>query len=657
MNLSPLPIQKFFGNNGRPLAGGLLFTYEAGTSTKIATYTDSSGVTPNTNPIVLDFRGECRLWIDPQQSYKFILSTPGDTDPPTRPIWTVDDITAAPQAFDNAAVDTGSVNNISLNIPQISSPVAFTRVVFQAANTNTGPTTLQINGGTALPLTWQNRAEFGGGEIQADGIYQAVFDGAEWQLQSPALLPTLIRTAAEISQGVTVSNYAYPPGDIRRYGASPSASAAVNADAIAAAISQAFAATGAPVLIADGNYSTNNSSVINYGGSGLQIIGRNATLTVGADTTAITISGSENVTVSGLVFNSASVSGLDQRGLYVTVCGRVMITECIFRSLTYGVYMDASKTGITTGSFPIPSTITNSIFQACGAGIYTAPSAEYIVISDNIINDCTIFGIGIDSGNIAVTENVISGNDVGVQIDGSLTGNGDHGAVIGNIINHNAKANLVMKFLDYAMLVTGNNFWAAITSNYGTAPYDSSYGVLMINATGVTFIANVLGNSKKNMGLNLCSNNVIQDNVFHADNVNTTFNIEDIDGSSVVSCAFGRNAFKGTLVAGANNNNTEQIYAPTLAGTWVNFGAGFRDSGYWRDAAGVIHLTGIVKSGVIGTPIFTLPAGFRPSAAILFAIVSNALFGYVQVTAAGVVSCEAGNNAFVCLDGISFKAE
>lgn len=94
MNLSPLPIQKFFSNNGRPLAGGLLFTYEAGTSTPQVTYTDASGMTPNSNPIVLDFRGEAEIWLDIDLTYKFILAPEGDTDPPTRPIWTVDDIAA-----------------------------------------------------------------------------------------------------------------------------------------------------------------------------------------------------------------------------------------------------------------------------------------------------------------------------------------------------------------------------------------------------------------------------------------------------------------------------------------------------------------------------------------------------------------------------------
>lgn len=95
MNLSPLPLQKFFDNAGKPLVGGLLFTYVAGTSTKIATYTDSTGSQQNTNPIELDYRGEANVWLDPMLSYKFTLAPKGDTDPPTRSIWTVDHISAA----------------------------------------------------------------------------------------------------------------------------------------------------------------------------------------------------------------------------------------------------------------------------------------------------------------------------------------------------------------------------------------------------------------------------------------------------------------------------------------------------------------------------------------------------------------------------------
>lgn len=91
--LAPYPVQQFTDANGVLLAGGKLFTYAGGTSTKLATYTDNAGSTPNTNPIILNARGECQIWIPPATAYKFVLAPATDTDPPTNPIWTVDQIT------------------------------------------------------------------------------------------------------------------------------------------------------------------------------------------------------------------------------------------------------------------------------------------------------------------------------------------------------------------------------------------------------------------------------------------------------------------------------------------------------------------------------------------------------------------------------------
>lgn len=72
--LTPTPIFRGFDNLGLPLAGGLLTTYAAGSTTKQATYVDSTQTTQNTNPIKLNFRGECALWLDPTLSYKFVLT-------------------------------------------------------------------------------------------------------------------------------------------------------------------------------------------------------------------------------------------------------------------------------------------------------------------------------------------------------------------------------------------------------------------------------------------------------------------------------------------------------------------------------------------------------------------------------------------------------
>lgn len=91
--IAPLPIIALLDNNGQQAVGGQLFTYAAGTTTKLATYTDASGATPNTNPIILDDRGEAPVWLTAGVAYKFVFAPSTDTDPPTNPYWTVDNIT------------------------------------------------------------------------------------------------------------------------------------------------------------------------------------------------------------------------------------------------------------------------------------------------------------------------------------------------------------------------------------------------------------------------------------------------------------------------------------------------------------------------------------------------------------------------------------
>lgn len=88
MNLSPLPMQRFTDGNGNPLYLGTLATFAAGTTTPIATYQDSIG-TPNTNPITLNPRGECSIWLDQTLTYKFTLK-----DQFGNLIWTVDNVAA-----------------------------------------------------------------------------------------------------------------------------------------------------------------------------------------------------------------------------------------------------------------------------------------------------------------------------------------------------------------------------------------------------------------------------------------------------------------------------------------------------------------------------------------------------------------------------------
>ena len=64
--VTPIPFVKarFFDRCGKPLAGGKVYTYEANTTTAKTTYKDPYGLTPNTNPIILDAAGEADIYLD-----------------------------------------------------------------------------------------------------------------------------------------------------------------------------------------------------------------------------------------------------------------------------------------------------------------------------------------------------------------------------------------------------------------------------------------------------------------------------------------------------------------------------------------------------------------------------------------------------------------
>jgi hypothetical protein len=115
LNLSPLGGAgwQFFDNNGVPLAGGLLYSYAAGTTTPLATYTTSSGSTANSNPIVLDAAGRPagEIWLT-AVAYKLVLKTSTDVQ-----LWVMDNITGLPSA--------GSQNDLVATAGQTAFTVGF----------------------------------------------------------------------------------------------------------------------------------------------------------------------------------------------------------------------------------------------------------------------------------------------------------------------------------------------------------------------------------------------------------------------------------------------------------------------------------------------------------------------------------------------------
>lgn len=186
--LSPTPVQRFYDNNGNPLVGGKLFTYIANTSTKQSTFTDSTGGTPNANPTILDYRGEARIWIPPNVAYKYVLAPSTDTDPPTSPIWTVDQLVNSQLITLYGGVDTGSVNAYVLNFT--ANFTAYTdgiQITWIPTNTNTGASTINVNGIGVVSIVNPDGSALLPTEIVANQPAQILFKAGVFELITPAI--------------------------------------------------------------------------------------------------------------------------------------------------------------------------------------------------------------------------------------------------------------------------------------------------------------------------------------------------------------------------------------------------------------------------------------------------------------------------------------
>ena len=99
-SLMPLGKQQYFSASGAPLVGGKVYTYAAGTTTPLATYSDKAGTTPNTNPVILDSRGEATIFWG-SAGYKVVLKDATDVT-----VWTQDNLYGSADQGDLLAYET-----------------------------------------------------------------------------------------------------------------------------------------------------------------------------------------------------------------------------------------------------------------------------------------------------------------------------------------------------------------------------------------------------------------------------------------------------------------------------------------------------------------------------------------------------------------------
>lgn len=107
IHISPFGNSQFLGANGDPAAGYQLFVYSGRSLDKETVYTDQAGTAKHANPITLDANGfaPSPIYIDSSRMYKFVLAFGEDTDPPTLPLYTADQVSAGVEGATSALAE------------------------------------------------------------------------------------------------------------------------------------------------------------------------------------------------------------------------------------------------------------------------------------------------------------------------------------------------------------------------------------------------------------------------------------------------------------------------------------------------------------------------------------------------------------------------
>lgn len=211
---------------GTPLSGGLIWTYQAGTSTPTTTWTDSTGGTPNSNPIQLNTYGQLsnvNIYQLAGSKLKVQFSTNAGTV--GSPVFgtqigpTFDNVvgvgdTVFGQNTYYGGTDTGSANAYILTFSAtFTSYTNGTIIYWVPSHGNTGASTVNVNSLGAINITNADGSALSQGQILANQVAViAIQGGVAVLLSSGNTVSASIGAAAFTLGGVSgtvVANGAY----------------------------------------------------------------------------------------------------------------------------------------------------------------------------------------------------------------------------------------------------------------------------------------------------------------------------------------------------------------------------------------------------------------------------------------------------------------
>ena len=169
--LSPVPRAQFFDSSGRPLAGGCVQTFQAGSTTPLASYTDATGTTANPNPVILDSSGRADIWLRFSVAYKITVraKTTGCVGGGGAVLYTTDNVIDLGNSFaQTAAAGSLAIGLTATPVAGVGGGVGTGNARFSATPTGVY---VSVNGGAPAQLTpgslttsiqFNNSGSFGG---------------------------------------------------------------------------------------------------------------------------------------------------------------------------------------------------------------------------------------------------------------------------------------------------------------------------------------------------------------------------------------------------------------------------------------------------------------------------------------------------------------
>lgn len=252
--LQPFFLQ-FEDQNGVPYAGGMVFTYAAGTTTPKATYTDFTEAVQAANPIILDSAGRATIWAS--GSYKLVLQ----------------------DSLGNTVKTTDNVTTFSV-------PAASANSYFQSFN------------GDGATKTFTLSSDLGTDE-NSILVFVDAGAGKGYEIQAPSVFTLNDTTITFASAPAVGTNNIYIFAPSLLLGAASAAAAAAATSATAAAASAVAAAASA---------STASTAATNAGNSATAAAG-SATTASTAATTATTQAGNASTSATAAAGSATAASG------------------------------------------------------------------------------------------------------------------------------------------------------------------------------------------------------------------------------------------------------------------------------------------------------------------------------------------------------------